>query len=146
MTPTEAAHLVDRIAATWRGRLSTAERAVWAETLADLDHETASTAVDRLACTEARRPSIAAIIAAAGGAQPAGPPPPTTTWQVLVHWNDVAKGGAMCDQTWHTSETEARQSFTRLMLNPGATAELLEHHPDKPSRLISQTTAPGAVA
>ncbi len=141
MTDIEAAQLVDRIAATWRGRLSHAERAVWAEALSDLDHQAAVAAVDNLANTAARRPSLADIRRAATptSAGTSGKPGPDG-WQVLAHWTD-AKGNPWTAQSWHTSETEARQAFIRAQAKGDhpKTVELLQHSEYKPVVLLDST-------
>lgn len=141
MTPDQAEQLVARIVATWRGRLSSDARAVWAKALGDLDHQAAAAAVDRLAGTEAHMPSVAQIILTA--ATPGRANGARVEWEVLVHWLDP-KGAWQADRRWHTTPEAARADFSAhaLRAGPGVLVELLEHTDGRPVRTIDQAHGP----
>lgn len=140
MTPDQAHQLVARIAALWPAdRLTGPARDTWADTLTDLDHTTAGAAIDQLANTEARRPSLAAIRQAA--TSPARPATGARVeWEVLVHWLDP-KGAWQADRRWHTSPEAARADFATQALHhagPGSLVELLEHTEGRPVRELDR--------
>lgn len=141
MTPDQAETIVARLAATFRARLSNGVRATWIDAISDLDPDAANAAVDHLARTEARMPSIAAVRQAA-----AGHTPDPGDWQVIVAWTTPDGRTYVEPRRWHHTEADARADYANCVAHwPDAatwSVELLHHHPNRPVEHIDATQCP----